>query len=206
MSGSNKSTNGARTQDDSPMATAAAAFEDELRRLAALTADLVRTPLSSDKALLRAKKALTESSESQARLATRLQEVVAAIDGARLKQEACLKQLVEAAERVQGRAREFSVLVERFAALGQRAREVNDPVRAVVARKEEGAPVSEVLAGLREVLDRTETLVAEADALAKDARESDWPDVARETDSLKQQMQAARNRLLQAERSVEKPS
>jgi len=112
---------------------------------------------------------------------------------------------VEAAGRVQTRAQELANFVERFAALGQQARELNEPVRAVVTRKDEGAPPAELLAALGEVLARTESLVSQADGLAKDARESDWPEVAREADSLKQQMQSARNRLLQAERSVGTP-
>jgi hypothetical protein len=206
MAGSNSHRPPSATKTESALASAATAFEDELQHFAAFAADLARAPLTSDKALVRAQKALEESSESQVRLAARLQDVIVAIDGARGKQEACMKQMLEAAERVRSRAQSFTALVERFAGLGQLARDINEPVRAVVARKAEGADPRELATGLEEVLLRTESLIAEAESLAQDAKEANWPDVARQADSLKQQMQSARNRLLIAQRSVNEPS
>ncbi len=189
-----------------PLAAAVSAFEDELERFATLSAELEKTPLTSDKALVRAQKALSESTDCQARLAIQLQYVVGAIEGARVKQDGCLQQIMKAAERVRDRAREFAALVERFAGIGQRARDITEPVRAVLARKAEGAPGGELLTGLRDVLALTEAVIAEADTLSRDAKVADWPDIAREAESLKQQMQSARNRVLLAERSVAQSS
>jgi GrpB-like predicted nucleotidyltransferase (UPF0157 family) len=190
------------TKREGPLAEAAMAFEAELSRYEELTTETARGPISSEKALLRAKKQLGESAECQLRLAESLKAVVIALDGARVKQEACMAQVLAAAQRVQTRSEEFLTLMQRFSALGNRAREVNEPVAEVVARKSQGAPATEVLAGLRDVLARTEGIVTEAEALARDAANADWSDVSRAAEALKQQVQSARNRVLLAERTV----
>jgi hypothetical protein len=190
------------TKREGPLAMAATAFEAELSRYEALTAEAARGPISSEKALARAKKQLEESAECELLLAEYLTAVIAAMDGARRKQEACMEQALATAHRLQARSLEFVSFTERFATLGLRAREVNEPVAAVVARKSNGAPATELLAGLRDVLTRTEGIIADAEALARDAASADWGDIARAAESLKQQVQSARNRVLLAERMV----
>jgi hypothetical protein len=190
------------TKREGPLATAAMAFELELSRYEELAAETARGPISSEKTLVRAKKQLEECAESQLRLAEYLAAVMTAMDGARTKQEGCMEQVLASAQRIQVRSLEFLAFMERFSALGLRAREVNEPVAAVVARKAEGAPSAELLAGLREVLARTEGIVADAEALARDAASTEWADISRAADSLKQQVQSARNRVLLAERTV----
>ncbi len=184
------------------LAAAAAAFEEELSRLQGLSADLARAPITSDKTLVRAQKALHEASDCQLRLAEKLQAVVRAIDVARATQEGCLGQMMQAADRVQTRAKELTVFIERFAGLGQRAHAMDEPVRAISARKAEGAATTELLQGLHDVVARAESVIEEAQTLASDATLADWPDIAREATSLKQQLLAARNRLLLAEKSL----
>ena len=190
------------TKKPSPLTLAASAFEEELTRYAELTAEIVRLPITSEKSLVRAKKALGETAECQMRLAKHLTGLMQAMDGARQTQQKLMTDTMDAAKQVQQRAGEFAGLMDRFGALGQRAREVNEPVAAVVARKSEGAPPAELLAGLRDVLARLEAIIAEAEGVAGDAAKTDWQDIAREADALKQQMQSARNKLLLAEKSV----
>ena len=55
---------------------------------------------------------------------------------------------------------------------------------------------------LGEVAARTESVVAEAEALGADAVTDDWQDIAREATTLKQQLQSARNQILVAQRDV----
>jgi hypothetical protein len=190
------------TKREGPLTQAAMAFEAELARYEGLASDVARGSISSEKALMRAKKQLGESAECQLRLAEHLKGVMVALDGDRIKQETCMKQVLSAAERVKARADEFVALMERFSALGHRAGEVNEPVARIAARKSEGAPATEVLAALRDVLARTESIVTDAETLARDAANTDWSDVSRAAEGLKQQVQAARNRVLLAERSV----
>jgi hypothetical protein len=190
------------TKREGPLTLAAMAFEAELARYEELCAETARAPLTSEKALARAKKQLEESADSQVRLSEHLKAVVVAMEGVREKQEACAQQVITAAHRVQARAEEHLALIERFSALGLRARDVNEPVATVVARKAQGAPKRELLAGLREVLAQTEAIVADAEGLARDAASREWTDIARAAESLKQQVQSARNRVLLAEKSL----
>jgi hypothetical protein len=190
------------TKREGPFAMAATAFEAELSRYEELTAEATKGPISSEKTLARAKRQLGESAECELRLAEYLVAVIAAMEGARRRQEACMDQALAAAQRLQARSEEFVSFTERFSTLGLRAREVNEPVAAVVARKSEGAPATELLAGLRNVATRTEGIIADAEALARDAASADWGDITRAAESLKQQVQSARNRVLLAERMV----
>jgi DNA-directed RNA polymerase specialized sigma54-like protein len=190
------------TKREGPLALAAMAFETELSRYEEISDETARGPLTSEKALIRAKKQLEESAACQVRLAEHLKAVVAALDVVRGRQEACAQNVMTAAHRVQTRAEEHLAMIQRFSALGLRARDVNEPVASVVARKAEGAPARELLAGLREVLAQTEAIVVDAEALARDAASADWTDVARAAESLKDQVQSARNRVLLAEKSL----
>ncbi len=190
------------TKHEGPLAAAATAFEAELSRYEELTAELSRGSISSEKALTRAKKQLGESAECEERLGECLKAVITAMEGARGRQETCMEQGLAAAQRLQARAEKFFAFTERFAALGLRAREVNEPVAAVAARKSQGAPAAELLAGLRDVLARTEGIIADAEGLARDAESADWSDISRAAESLKQQVQSARNRVLLAEKMV----
>jgi hypothetical protein len=131
--------------------------------------------------------------------------VVTALDGVRGRQEACAEQVLSAAQRVQARSEEFLALMVRVSELGLRAREVNEPVAGVVARKAQGAPAAELVEGLREILARTDGIVSDAQSLARDAASADWTDIARIAESLKQQVESARNSVLLAERAMTDP-
>jgi hypothetical protein len=66
----------------------------------------------------------------------------------------------------------------------------------------DGPPPPQLLEALTQVIERTDEIVNEADLVAKDARAGDWSDIAKEADTLKQQVQAARNKVLQAQRKI----
>jgi len=167
--------------------------------------ETARAPITSEKALVRAKKQLGDSAACQLRLAEHLKAVVTALDGVRGRQEACAEQVLSAAQRVQARSEEFLALMVRVSELGLRAREVNEPVAGVVARKAQGAPAAELVEGLREILARTDGIVSDAQSLARDAASADWTDIARIAESLKQQVESARNSVLLAERAMTDP-
>jgi hypothetical protein len=78
---------------------------------------------------------------------------------------------------------------------------LNEPVAALEA-KEGDANAQDLLKTLSEVAERTESVVAEAEALGADAVSDDWQDIAREATTLKQQLQSARNKILVAQRDV----
>ena len=112
-----------------------------------------------------------------------------------------METLNERADAVQARHVERAALVERVAQLGQRAREVSEPITAF--DEEAWAACSpELLASVNQVSERLEAVIAEAAAVATSARDSEWADVARDADALKQQLQAVRNRVMIGQRKL----
>ena len=79
---------------------------------------------------------------------------------------------------------------------------INEPVAAVISGKEENRSPMELLKSLEDVGALTEAVIAEADAVHKLAQDGDWQDIARDTDTLKQQLQSARNKVLVAQRNI----
>jgi hypothetical protein len=118
------------------------------------------------------------------------------------KQQACMEESRSAADRIRARAAEFAALLEQFAALGQRARDVNEPVARVIEQKAAGAGAADLLAPLDEVKSRMASVIDDAADIAQKAQAQGWPDIAREAEALRQQVQAARNKVSLAQKSV----
>jgi len=108
---------------EGPLTAAAAAFEHELERYERLTSELGRTPVRSDKSLSRTKRLLSEAAECEEGLGRLLHGLLAAMQGARDKQQTSMERVLEAAHGVQTRASEFTALLERVAELGHKARD-----------------------------------------------------------------------------------
>jgi hypothetical protein len=191
----------AATKTPHPLAAAAAALETELGRYEATSAELDSLPLTSDKTLQRARKVLEECAAHQERLAVLLPAFAQAMQVAQARQQECMEVTARGTAKIKTRFEERMALLERVALLGQSAQEINEPVAAVLEGGEEKAP-AELLKSLDEVGARTEAVIAEADAVQRAAQEGDWLDIARDADALKQQLQAARNKVLIAQRNV----
>jgi chromosome segregation ATPase len=185
-----------------PLAEAAAAFERELNQYARITAELNRTTVRSQKTLSRTQKLLVESTECEEALGVRLRALLEAMNGARDTQQQCMEQTLEAARGLQARANEFTALLERVAALGTRARETSEPAARALAQSSSGDRDVDLVRSLEELGERMVEIIAEADTIAQDAEAGDWPDIARDVKSLKQQIQAAHGRVVQACSSV----
>lgn len=184
-----------------PLAAAATALENELRRYEETSAELERITLTSEKTLQRARKVLEECAAHQEKLATLLPEFAQAMQAAQAKQQECMEATARGTMRIKERFEDRMALLERVAALGQKAQDINGPVAAVVDGTGERTP-AELLKTLEEVGARTEAGIAEAASVHEAAEGADWQDIARDTDALKQQLQSARNKLLVAQRSV----
>jgi ABC-type transporter Mla subunit MlaD len=185
-----------------PLSAAAAEFERELSRYEKISAELSRTPVRSHKTLARNQKLLSESAECEQALGVRLHALLEAMNGARDKQQHAMEQSLAAARSLESRATEFTALLERVAALGTQARETSEP--AVQALEQSKAELttsdqgSALMRSLEALGDRMQAIIRESDAIAKDAETGDWPDVARDVQSLKQQVIAAHGKLVQA--------
>lgn len=186
---------------ESPLAKAAAALEAELLEYEKFVVDVKRMTLNTEKAMHRAKDLLEHCAAGEQRMAERLQAFAAAMQDVQARQQTSIAEAVAAAERIQERIQKRSALLERFSALGERARSLNEPVAALESKEGE-ADAQALLKTLGEVAARTEVVVAEAESLASDATLDDWQDIAREATTLKQQLQSARNKILTAQRDV----
>jgi len=186
---------------ETPLAKAAAALEAELLEYEKFVSEVKRMNLTTDKAMHRAKDLLEQCAAGEQRMAERLQAFASAMQDVQVRQQACITGAVAAATLIQERVQNRSALLERFSALGDRARALNEPV-ALLEAKEGEANAQDLLTTLSAVAAATETVVAEAEALGADAAAADWQDIAREATTLRQQLLSARNKILVAQRDV----
>lgn len=187
---------------EGPLVKAAMALETELARYEEHVGEAKRLEIASEKGLQKSKTVLEACAATEQRMRDNLQAFAVAMQDMQKRQQACVEETVATAKRIEERIHDRAALLERFGALGARAREVDEPVKAVMQRKAEGAKESELLGALGEVIARTDSVLEDADAVAKDAQGRGWEDIAREAMALKQQLQSARNKVMQAQKDM----
>jgi ABC-type transporter Mla subunit MlaD len=181
-----------------PLSAAATEFERELAHYEKIAAELSRTPVRSQKTLARTQKLLTESAECEQTLGTRLRSLLEAMNGARDRQQQAMEQTLAAARALETRATEFTALIERVAALGTRARDTSEPAMQALADSKQEEQGGVLMRSLEQLSDRMQAIIHDAEQIARDAESGDWPDVARDVQSLKQQVIAAHGKVVQA--------
>jgi hypothetical protein len=192
------------------LSEAAANFEHELERYEKISGELSRTSVKSQKTLHRTQRLLTESAECEDALGQRLRSLLESMNGARDRQQSCMEQTMAAAKNLQTRANEFTALLERVAALGNRARETSEPAVAAIERSRGVGPLGAdappgepgLLGSLETLGDQMLSIIREAELISHDADVGDWPDIARDVQSLRQQMVSAHGRVIQATSAV----
>lgn len=187
-------------KSETPLSDAAGQIEAELSRFEQLLHELSR-PVSTDKALQRARVALEECSSCEERLAANLTAFAQAIQGIQTRQQSCMELLNERVGQVQARHADRSALVDRLALLGVRTSEISKPI-AALGEAAWQTVTPELLASVSEVSTRLEGAIGEAAQICVSARESDWSDLARDADALKQQLQAVRNQVVLGQRKL----
>jgi hypothetical protein len=185
---------------ESRLVMAARQLTDELERFEALSAELGRVAINSDKALHRARQGLEACAEHEAKLAESLRGFAQAMQDTQAAQVRCMELASAAAARVQQRQEQRAELQRRVAVLGQNAREVSAPV-ASLPENPEGAS-SDTLGALQEVERRLDAVIAEASEVCDTAQRDDWNDLQRDTQALQQQLQALRNKVLLLRRKL----
>jgi DNA repair exonuclease SbcCD ATPase subunit len=169
------------------LAGAADHFEQELARYERLSSELARTTVQSEKSLGRKRHLLDEFTESEAELGVRLKSLLVAMNEARERQQHCMEVAVKAATDLRERAEQFSELMAKVTELGERARTASQPAGPLLT--EADAKVSaEALAPLDHVSEQIHSVLSEADAIARSASAQNWPEVARDVNSLRQQL------------------
>lgn len=185
-----------------PLTEAAADFERELARYEKISNELGRTTVRSQKTLSRTQRLLTESAECEEALGQRLRKMLEAMNGSRDKQQVCMEQTLAAAKNLQTRANQFTALLERVTALGARARETSEPAIEALTESAKGQRDAGLLGSLEALGDRMLAIIREAEEISRDADQGDWPDIARDVQSLKQQIVSAHGRVVQATTAV----
>ena len=180
------------------LTVAAAALDSELRKFEELALVARKITLNSEKNLERAAKAIQEAVDCQDRVGEQVRALLTAIRAAGERQQATSEQLHARAEELQTRSTQFGELLQKYAALGEEAKEINGLVQQVGVLKDETKTpegAAAVVARLVEIQERMGQAVDRAQALSKAAEAEELIDVARQADSLRQQISSARNKL-----------
>jgi hypothetical protein len=169
----------------SDLSQAAVALDQELRKFEELSELASRIKLSSEKNIERATDALSKAAESQDRISLHVRALVGAIAVARERQEKDSATLMARAHEIAARRTRYVELVQKMGALGGEAREVNVALQASDKTRESVLSVQEKLARIAEG----------AEELGKLAAAEELEDLSRQADSLRMQLQGARNKL-----------
>jgi hypothetical protein len=188
----------------SELLAAAEAFDDELARFGRLV-EVARTgPLNSQKNLQRAARGFEEIGESEKRLGEAAQALVAALQNARQKQELQAQALQGRAQEIEARTGIAANLLQGYAAVGQKAGELNSLVLEIAAKNANGSSVPDetVIHSLAELRAKMGDVAESAAGLVFTAREADFEDIARQADSLRQQILSVGNKVATIERAL----
>ena len=184
-----------------PLVAAAQAFSDSLERFARLAQVLGRASLDSSQGLARAADALNEVATCEEDLQAEAKTLITALATARAAQEGQTELVRGRALEIQRRSEAYAALMRRFEAIGRDAGDLNEAVQKLAAQRkiaERGlreAEISPLLSELDELDERMGLVVATSEALGGDARGASFDELYRKTDSLRQQLLAARNRI-----------
>jgi uncharacterized protein YdbL (DUF1318 family) len=177
----------------SPLAQAALALDEELRRFEALTAAALRVPLDSKRNLEKAARATTDAAVCQGRIGELVQAFMAALNAARDENQAAAAKLTARGAEVQARTAEYARFVERFSALGDEAADISRTVARVGTEKAQRG--HEAVTDLVEIEARMARVVDGAQELGREAKAAGWTDLVGQLDGLRQQTQSARNKV-----------
>ena len=180
------------TKAEAPdLVRAAERIESDLRALEELAASVGKMRLHTEKSIARAARELASALEQPEQLAEGLKQLAQAMAATQLRQQAALSSLAPVAERLQQKSARFGEYMQRFAALGEQARETTELMKAALR---DGKTSGD--GALREDVElRLEGLMNGAKSLADSAEEDDFTEIARDADALRQRIQSLRGRL-----------
>lgn len=171
--------------EEPDLVSAATALDGTLRRLREVVERALQGSLTTRKQIERTASTLTALGALEAEIGQHARALVGAIDRSRRMQEDLTGRAHARALELQARSGELQLLMDALGDLGQETHRV--------AGAFEGQTSPESLAAAAAELD---ALVARARDLAEQAGTRGFEDVRRQVDSLRQQLSAARNKLL----------
>lgn len=168
---------------------AAEELENELARLEALSEIALKTRLDSEKNIARATKELGEALAMPERLAARLGALASAMQHMQERQKAALDPLAARSDAILERKRRLDEHVRAYAALGKAT---EDAIELLRSERERSLVVEDLKKKLATIADDAKTLF-------EAARADDFPEIARESDTLSKRAAALILRLTQAQ-------
>ncbi|QRK07248.1 hypothetical protein JQX13_45610 [Archangium violaceum] len=182
--------------DSSELVNAAMAIEEELRKFEILAEEVRTGELRSQKHLERMGKLLNQVADCDERMVANMRSLLSVLNGWRDRQQVLAAEVNNRALELQERTKVYQSLMERFAALGQEAGLLSSHMQELASRTQKGEPVKaeDIISSLQMVNDRMSKVAESAGSLASDAEAQDFVDVARDAESLRQQLLSARNR------------
>ena len=185
------------SKNPSPLIASAEALDEELHKFEQISERIRAAEMDSQKNLERLANSLKEIADADERLGGRVRELVGAIATAREKQQKQAEMVSQKAQELQARTQVFQELIQKYADLGTAAANLNTQVQEAFAARQTGTPEGDAVAAARlsEINDGTGNLAAEAEKVFTAADQAGFSDIARQADSLRQQLLSARNKL-----------
>jgi chromosome segregation ATPase len=176
---------------------AAETLEATLRRFEELTTGACKIALNSEKNLARAARAINEAAASQERIASALGVLVKHINAAQVRQQTTSERVFARAKEIQERTREFESLMKELISVGEEAGAITSELQRLtengIGAEQNGKHSLEPV--LSSVQQRMTQAAARAQDVERRAREGGMHEVVRHADSLRQQIEAAREKL-----------
>lgn len=185
-------------QPMSALAGAAENLEDELRRFERLAEQIDGTELTSGRNLERVAKQLQEVADLDDRLTDKVKTLVAAVTEARDRQQRSAQRIHERALFLQERTSIFQELLKRYEEIGKEAGALNESLQDFARRREaqkSGSPNADLVGRLQELQEQMGRVAGSAEELTRAAEEKEFTDLARQADSIRQQLLAAKNKM-----------
>ncbi len=184
--------------EKSAFLSAAEAFDDELASFQRAVEATLRGPLYTAKHLDRATASLNQAAQCEQRLGLASKALSDAISDAHQQQQAQTQKVMERAQAISMRGAQLGQLMEGYKALGVAAATLGSEAAEILRKKKElgekalgGALLTEVQT-LKEKLSAVAQI---AQQLVETARAEDFEDIARQADSVRQQLLSGHNRL-----------
>ena len=182
--------------EKTPLVLAAEALEGELRRFEGLSENLDRAPMNSQKSLQRAAEILKEVADIDQGMTQHVQHLVTAVTSVRARQELHIERIQIQARQLQQRTEVFQALLECYASLGQEAADLNLMIQEIAS------PGSDRTSNMPLIQGRMNGVIERAHSLEQSSTADGFVDIARQADSIRQQLMGARNKLTLLEQKL----
>ncbi len=184
--------------EKSAFLSAAQAFDDELGSFQRAVEATLRGSLYTAKHLDRATQSLNQVAQCEQRLGLASKALSDAISDAHQQQQAQTQKVMERAQAISVRGAQLGQLMEGYKALGVAAATLSSEAAEILRKKKELGETAlggELAVEVQTLKEKLSAVAQIAQQLVEAARVEDFEDIARQADSVRQQLLSAHNRL-----------